>query len=248
VRLFLHQLRNEQLLFWRSREAAFFVFIFPLLLFVLLSSVYTGKYQGRPAAWAVLAGILGYGAANTGFAGLALLLVARREMGFLKRVRSTPIPAVTYLAAVLTSIVVVFAIQTVALFVLGKLLKSTPFPHHPFSLVLVCLLGAGAFAAMGLGMTSLLRSAEGSSAAVNTVLLPMAFLSGGFGPTAHYPRVLRAIGDVLPLKYFVQLVYAVYLHGHQIWDRPGAVAVVAAWGLAGALVAANRFRWEPVEG
>lgn len=248
MKLFVHQLRNEQLLFWRSREAAFFVFIFPLLLFVLLSSVYTGRYQGRPAAWAVLAGIIGYGAANTGFAGLALLLVARREMGFLKRVRSTPIPARTYLAAVLTSIIVVFALQTVAVFILGRLLKGTPFPSRPFSLVLVCLLGAASFAAMGLGMTSLLRSADGSSAAVNTILLPMAFLSGGFGPTAHYPRVLRAIGAVLPMKYFVQLVYAVYLHGHEIWDRPGAVAVVAAWGLAGGIVALRRFRWEPVEG
>src|SRR5437879_6474414 len=229
-------------------EGAFFVFIFPLLLFVLLSSVYTGRYQGKPASWAVLAGILGYGAANTGFAGLALLLVARREMGFLKRVRSTPIPASTYLSAVLTSIVLVFAIQTVALFVLGKVLKSTPFPQELFSFVLVCLLGAAAFAGMGLGMTSLLRSAEGSSAAVNTVLLPMAFLSGGFGPTAHYPQVLRAIGAVLPLKYLIQLIYAVYLHGHQIWDRPGAVAILAAWGLAGAAVAWRRFRWEPVEG
>ncbi|TML74857.1 MAG: ABC transporter permease [Actinobacteria bacterium] len=248
MRLFLHQLRNEQLLFWRSREAAFFVFIFPLLLFVLLSSVYTGRYQGKPASWAVLAGILGYGAANTGFAGLALLLVARREMGFLKRVRSTPIPASTYLSAVLTSIVLVFAIQTVALFVLGKVLKSTPLPQELFSFVLVCLLGAAAFAGMGLGMRSLLRSAEGSSAAVNTVLLPMAFLSGGFGPTAHYPQVLRAIGAVLPLKYLIQLIYAVYLHGHQIWDRPGAVAILAAWGLAGAAVAWRRFRWEPVEG
>jgi ABC-2 type transport system permease protein len=248
VRLFLHQLRSEQLLFWRSREAAFFVFTFPLLLFVLLSSVYTGRYQGRPAAFAVLAGIIGYGAANTGFAGLALLLVARREMGFLKRLRSTPLPASTYLSAVLVSMLVVFLLQCIALFVLGKLLKSTPFPHHPVSLLLALLLGSAAFAAMGLGFTSLLRSAEGSSAAVNTVLLPMAFLSGGFGPTAHYPRVLRAIGDVLPMKYFVQLVYAIYLHGHRIWSKPGAIAVLAAWGLAGAVVALRRFRWEPSEG
>ena len=248
MRLFAHQLRNEQLLFWRSREAAFFVFIFPLLLFVLLASVYTGRYLGKPAAWAVLAGIIGYGAANTGFAGLALLLVARREMGFLKRVRSTPIPAAVYLAAVLTSILVVFVIQTIAVLVLGKALKSTPFPHHPLSLLLAVLLGAGAFAALGLGITSLLRSAEGSSAAVNVILLPMAFLSGGFGPTAHYPRVLRAIGDVLPLKYFVQLVYAIYLHGHAIWSKPGAIAILAAWGIGGAAVALRRFRWEPVEG
>ena len=224
------------------------MFTFPLLLFVLLSSVYTGRYLGRPAAWAVLAGILGYGAANTGFAGLALLLVARREMGFLKRVRSTPIPRATYLSAVLTSILLVFLLQAVAVFALGKLLKSTPLPHNAFSLLLAILLGAGAFAAMGLGITSLIRSAEGSSAAVNFILLPMAFLSGGFGPTGHYPRVLRAIGDVLPLKYFVQLVYAIYLHGHQIWSKPGSIAVLVAWGAAGAVVALRRFRWEPVEG
>jgi ABC-2 type transport system permease protein len=248
MKIFLHQLRYEQLLFWRNREAAFFVFTFPLILFVLLSSVYTGRYLGRPAAWSVLAGILGYGAANTGFAGLSLLLVTRREMGFLKRVRSTPIPPAVYLIAVLASILIVFVLQAIAVFALGKLLKGLPFPHHPLSMVLTLLLGASAFAAMGLGITSLIRSAEGSAAVVNTILLPMAFLSGGFGPTAHYPRVLRAIGDVLPLKYFVQIVYAVYLHGHQIWSKPGAIAVVAAWGIGGSLVAIRRFRWEPVEG
>jgi len=248
VRLLAHQLRYEQLLFWRNREAAFFVFTFPLILFVLLSSVYTGRYLGRPAAWAVLAGIIGYGAANTGFAGLALLLVGRREMGFLKRVRSTPIPATTYLTAVLVSILVVFLLQAVAVLLLGKLLKSTPFPHDPLSLLAALLLGAAAFAAMGLGITSLIRSVEGSAAVVNLILLPMAFLSGGFGPTANYPRVLRALGDALPLKYFVQLVYAIYLHGHHIWSKPGAIAVLVAWGLAGGLVAIRRFRWGPVEG
>jgi len=248
MRLLAHQFRFEQLLFWRSREAAFFVFTFPLILFVLLSSVYTGRYLGRPASWSVLAGILGYGAANTGFGGLTLLLVGRREMGFLKRVRSTPIPGATYLTAVLLSILLVFLLQAAAVFALGKLLKNTPFPHDPLSLFAALLVGAGAFAAMGLGITSLIRSAEGSAAVVNTILLPMAFLSGGFGPTAHYPRVLRAIGDVLPLKYFVQLVYAVYLHGHHIWSKPGALAVLGAWALAGALVAIRRFRWEPVEG
>ena len=49
-RLFVHQLRSEQLVFWRSREAAFFIFLFPLLLFVLLGSVYSGKFEGVPVA------------------------------------------------------------------------------------------------------------------------------------------------------------------------------------------------------
>ena len=38
--LFAHQLRSEQLIFWRSREAAVFIFVFPLLLFLLLGAVY----------------------------------------------------------------------------------------------------------------------------------------------------------------------------------------------------------------
>ena len=248
MRLYAHQVRSEQLIFWRSREAAFFVFIFPLILFVLLSSVYTGNFQRRPASWAVLAGIIGYGAANTGFAGLALLLVTRREMGFLKRIRSTPLPAAAYLLAVLASTLAVFLLQCLAVFVLGKLLKSTPAPHHPLSLLLALLLGSACFAALGLAFTTVVRSAEGSSAAVNVVLLPMAFLSGGFGPTAHYPSVLRAIGAILPMKYFVELVYAIYLHGERVWSKPGAVAVLVGWGLAGVLVAVRRFRWEPVEG
>ena len=75
----------------------------------------------------------------------------------------------------------------------------------------------------------------------------MAFLSGSFGPTRDYPAVLQAIADVLPLQYFIEIVNRIYLFDGQIWDEPGAVAVVAAWGLAGMLVAARRFRWEPRE-
>jgi len=248
MRLFWHQLRSEQLVFWRSREAAVFVFLFPLLLFALLTAVYNGRIYGRPASWALLAGMLGYGAANTAFAGLALILVARREMGILKRIRSTPLPAATYLVAVLVSILIVFALQAASLFVLGKLLKSTPWPGHLLSLVLALALGAAAFAGLGLAVTGLIRSLEGSSAVVNVLVLPMAFLSGSFGSTTHYPRALRAIGDVLPLKYLLDAINAIYLHGQELWDKPTAVAVLAGWGALGMAVAIRRFRWEPREG
>jgi ABC-2 type transport system permease protein len=248
MRLYRHQLRWEQLLFWRSRESAVFVFLFPLLLFTLLTAVYNGRIYGRPASWALLAGMLGYGAATTAFAGLALILVARRELGILKRIRSTPLPPATYLVAVLTSIMVVFALQAVSLFVLGKVLKSTPWPHNVVSLALALALGAAVFAALGLALTGFIRSLEGSSAIVNVIVLPMAFLSGSFGPTRHYPQALRAIGAVLPLKPLIDLINAIYLHGQQIWDRPRAVAILIAWGIFGMAVAIRKFRWEPREG
>jgi ABC-2 type transport system permease protein len=246
-RLFVHQLRSEQLVFWRSREAAFFIFLFPLLLFVLLGSVYSGKIYGVPAPEALLAGLVGYGCANTAFAGLAIQLVIRRESGILKRLRSTPLPPATYVGSLLVSTLIVFALQTIVLFLIGRAFYSTPFPSDAGSFVAAVVIGAAVFAALGTATASVIRSAEGSSAVVNFILLPMAFLTGSFGPTHHYPAFLRAIGDVLPLKYFIKLVNAVYLHGHGFWTQPEALAVLAAWGAAGLVFTIFRFRWEPRE-
>jgi ABC-2 type transport system permease protein len=248
MRVFVHELRAQQLAFWRSKEAALFIFLFPLLLFVLLGSVYNGKIYGVPAPQALLAGLIGYGCANTAFAGLAIQLVVRRELGILKRLRATPLPATTYIAAVLASTLVVFVAQTVALFVIGRIFYGTPFPSAIGSLILAVILGAAAFAALGVATASLIRSAEGSSAVVNFILLPMAFLTGSFGPTRHYPAFLRAIGDVLPLKYFIEIMNAVYLRGHGLWTKPAAIGVLAAWGASGLVVSALKFRWEPREG
>jgi ABC-2 type transport system permease protein len=245
--LLLHQLRVEQLLFWRAREAAVFVFMLPVLLFLLLGSVYNGTIRDHPAADYLLTGMLGYGVATTAFAGLAITIVIRREYGLLKRIRATPLPPGLYLAAMLLSTLVVFAVQAVVLVGLGVLFFDAAAPARPLSLAAALLLGAAAFAGIGLAASCLIRSAEGSSAAVNLILLPMAFLSGSFGPTEDYPSFLQAIGDVLPLKYVIDLVGNVYLDDDRVWSDPTAIAVVLVWGAAGLGVALRRFRWEPVE-
>jgi ABC-2 type transport system permease protein len=248
VKLFFHQLRCEQLVYWRSREAAVFTFIFPLLLFVLLGSVYSGHIYGVPASQALLAALLAYGCATVSFAGLAIVLVIRREQAILKRLRATPLPPTTYVLALLASTLLVFAIEVVALFLLGRVVFGTPFPTRIASLGVVVVVGALCFSALGVGLAGLIRSGEGSSAVVNLIVLPMAFLTGAFGPTRHYPHFLRAIGAVLPLRYLVDLSNSVYLHKHEVWSKPGAIGVLFAWGAAGVLAAVWKFRWEPREG
>ena len=79
VTTLVHQLRFEQKVFWRSREAAVFIFVFPLLLYALLGSVYGNEIDGIPAEDVLLVGLFGYGAATTAFGGLAITLVIRRE-------------------------------------------------------------------------------------------------------------------------------------------------------------------------
>jgi ABC-2 type transport system permease protein len=218
-----------------------------VLLFLLLSVVYDGQYRGRPLTDYLVPSLVTYGVANTAFGGLAIILVVRRELGILKRLRATPLPAPMYLAATLCSILIVFALQAASIMGLGRALYDWHLPSEWPSLFAAFLLGALCFAGMGFGAASLIRSAEGASAVVNVVILPMAFLSGGFGPTRDFPAFLQTIADVLPLTYLVDIVQGVVYEGKPIWDQPVAVAVLLAWGIAGTLIAVRFFGWEPRE-
>ena len=112
----------------------------------------------------------------------------------------------------------------------------------------VLLLGVVAFAGLGFGVASLIRSAEGvvggrqPDRAADGV--PLGLVRAR---PAGYPEVLQRIADVLPLTYLIDLIEAAYLEGEQLTGDLSAVAVLAAWGVAGYAVAARRFGWEPRE-
>ncbi len=249
MRLLLHELKGELRLYTRSRELAFFTFLLPMIFFVLLGSTYGhDTVDGVKGSRFLEVGMIGYGAISIAFAGLAIVLVIRREAGILKRLRATPLPAWAYISAVLAAFLVAFAVEVVGLLVLGRVLFGIGFPDRIVSLVLALLLGAVSFCGLGIGLTAVIRSAEGASAVVNAIYLPMSFIAGAFFSPRHFPSVLRAIADVLPLTYFLRLIRAVMLHGHEIWSQGTNVAVVAAWGVAGVIVAVRAFRWEPHEG
>jgi len=247
VRLLVHELRNQQRLFWRNRELAFFTFMLPLILYVMLGSVQQDEQiEGVSGSEYLLAGMIGYGAAAIGFGALAMSLVYRREDGTLKRLRATPLPARTYIGAVLASILISFAITTVILFVLGALLFDVGRPHQIASVVALIVLGALAFAALGLAGAALVRSDTAAVAVLNGIYLPMTFLSGSYFSPQAFPEFLQRIGDLLPLTYYIEVARDVMLEGKPLWEDTGALLVVAAWGAAGALVALRRFSWVPL--
>jgi ABC-2 type transport system permease protein len=251
MRLFLHELRAQQRLFWRNREAAFFTFFLPIIFFLIFGSIYGNdiiKKEHVRAKGFLEAGMVGYGVASTAFAGLAITMVIRRESGVLKRIRATPLPPAIYLGAVLASTFVVFLVEVVLILAVGRLLFHIPVPTRLFSLFGELVLGATCFAALGLGLTSAVRSAEGASAVVNVVYLPMAIISGTFFTPHQFPTFLRAIAYVLPLTYFTKLTRNVMLRDQHLWSQGGSIAVVLAWGAVGLLVALFTFRWQPREG
>jgi ABC-2 type transport system permease protein len=139
-------------------------------------------------------------------------------------------------------------IEAVILVVLARVVFDVPVPDRIVSLALAVLFGAAAFAAMGVALTTAIRSGDGASAVINAVFLPLTFISGSFFSPDSFPSVLQAVAEALPLKHFIVLVRDIVVEGKEIWSFPTELAVVAAWGVACAIVAGRRFRWEPREG
>ena len=141
---------------------------------------------------------------------------------------------------------VVFLLQAVVMFALGVFVFDADGPDELLSLLAVMLLGGDVrrprLRQRGAHPLRRERFCGGEPRP-----LPMAFISGSFVPTQEYPEWLQTLGDVLPLKHLIDLLRGVYLDGMPIWDAPGSVAALAAWGAAGALVASRRFGWEPRE-
>jgi ABC-2 type transport system permease protein len=249
MKLFLHELAAEVRLYWRSRELAFFTFLLPMIMYFLLASAYgEDKIDGVEGTDYLLTGMLGYGVVATAFFGLSIVLVIRRETGILKRLQATPLPAHTFLLAILCAFLFAFALEAATLYGLAAVSYGVSAPDSPLSFLAAMALGGLAFAGLGVGLTGLIRREEGASAVLNAIYLPMLFVSGSFFSKAAFPGFVQSIADLLPLTYFIELVAAVTLRGQEIWDRPLDVAVIAAWGLAGAIVARRTFRWAPSEG
>ena len=251
ARLFLNEIRLQQKIFWRSREAAGFTFLLPILLFLMLGAIYGNSVISKEhvkGSYFLEAGMIGYGIASTAFGGLAIGTVIRRESGILKRVRATPLPAWVYLGSLLVSTLITYLIEVAIIIGLGRVVFHVPVPGTMLSLLAALALGTVAFAALGLALTGAVRSSDGSSAVVNLVYLPMTFLSGTFFSTQSSPRFLRWIAEVLPLTYFTRIVRNVLLHGQHVWSDLSALGIVALWGAVGVAIALKVFRWQPREG
>ena len=226
VRLFFHQLRAEQLVFWRSREAAFFIFLFPLLLFVLLGSVYSGHDLRRAGAAGAARRAHRLRLREHGVRGprdpARAAARARRSSSGSARRRCRPRPTSRRCSSRRCRL---RAPDDRAVRCSVALLYGTPFPRAVGSLV--------ARARPRRRRVRRARRRDRVAASARPRARPRSSTSSSCrwrssrarsGRRATIPAFLRAIGDVLPLKYFVKLVNAIYLHGHGSGRSRGASA------------------------
>jgi ABC-2 type transport system permease protein len=171
---------------------------------------------------------------------LAVALAARRQNGILKRIRATPLPAWAYFVGLLAHCVLV-SLADIALIVGVGRLYGVPFPSHWLAIALTLVLGAASFCALGVAVASVISNAEAAPAVAQLVLFPLLFLSGTYMPI--HSSLLNQVTGWLPVRPFNEaLTGPLARHTGADWRH---LAVLAAWGVIGALVAVRRFRWDP---
>jgi ABC-2 type transport system permease protein len=112
--------------------------------------------------------------------------------------------------------------------------------------VLTFLVGVGSFAALGMALAAVVKSASSASAAANAIILPMAFVSNIFIQVDDAPSWVTTLGDIFPLKHFAEAFQDCFTP----FVEPPAVnwaslAYITLWGAAGLAIALTRFTWEP---
>ncbi|HZB06259.1 MAG TPA: ABC transporter permease [Thermoleophilaceae bacterium] len=239
VALAWQQFRFERKLFWRNPSAAFFNFLLPLLLLVLIATAFAGDDSELEV---LIPGVAGMGVLATTFTSLAFNLTLLRDEGVLKRIRGTPMPAGAYLAGLVGSATLNALLQVLLVVAIGNLLYGVDWPEDPLLLAAFTLLGVVCFAALGVAFSHLIPNEDAAPAYTNAVFLPLIFISGVFYSADDLPEALKAIAEALPLKHLIDgLSEAIVGGGGGVGT---AVVVVAAWAAAGLFLAVRFFRWE----
>jgi len=245
------QVRYQLLVFVRSPIAVFFTLALPLLMLVLFNALFGDELVGPPPGWPMsqfyTASLAVFSAVSATFTNLANVVPIRREEGVLKRWRSTPLRPWLYIAGAIGSSVIVAAVAVVIMITLGVVaydlaLDAAKVP----AAVLTFFVGVGAFAALGMAVAAVVSNPEAAPAVANGIILPLAFVSDVFIQIDDPPRWIEVVGDLFPLKPFVQAFQATFNPGVEPpafeWGKLGFIAL---WGLVGLVVALRWFKWEP---
>jgi ABC-2 type transport system permease protein len=248
--LVLHEARFDAIAFLRNGQARFATMFLPLMFLVIFVSVFGNEHVGPHhvrAATFYVPGIAALAVISSSFTNLVISVVAERELGILKRRRATPLPAWGLIAgrtltAVATSVVVVGVVLAVGVLAFGVHVRAGALPGF----ALTAIVGAAAFACVAYAAMTFIRSSESAQPVVLGLTLPLYFISGVFVPSIRLPDWLHTLAQVFPVEHLANGLHRAFdpaTTGAAIGWRD--LAVLAAWGIGGLVLAVRRFTWAP---
>ncbi|KPK78290.1 MAG: hypothetical protein AMS25_16255 [Gemmatimonas sp. SM23_52] len=191
----------------------------------------------------LIPGLLGLNLMGSGMWGIGFNIVQARRKRLLKRLLATPMRRSHYLLSFMLSRFVFMILEVAALVGFGWLVFDVRVHGSISDLLIVAVVGALAFAGLGLLAASRARTIEGVSGIMNLVMLPMWIFSGVFFSYANFPDALQPFIQALPLTPLNDSLRAVMIDGAPLTANLTRLAVIGAWGLVSFVTALRIFRW-----
>ncbi|MGH7522308.1 MAG: ABC transporter permease [Gemmatimonadales bacterium] len=191
----------------------------------------------------LIPGLLGMNLLGSGIWGVGFSVVQARQRKLLKRYMATPMRRSHYLLSFIFSRLVFLLLEVIALVGFGWLLFGVAVRGSFATLAGITVLGAFAFAGLGLLVASRAKTIEGVSGLMNLVMLPMWILSGTFFSYARFPDAMIPFVKALPLTALNDSLRAVMIDGAGLGTLGAPLGIVAAWGAGSFVIALKIFRW-----
>ncbi|WP_161288669.1 ABC transporter permease [Streptomyces sp. SID161] len=224
----------------RNGEQLLLTVVIPTLLLVLFSSVDIVDTGKGDAVDFLTPGVLALAVMSTAFTGQAIATGFERRYGVLKRLASSPLPRWGLMAAKTASVLVTEILQVVLLTVIAFALGWSPH-GGPAAVLLLLVVGTGAFSGLGLLMAGTLK-AEATLAAANLVFLLLLVGGGVIVPLEKFGPAGEHVLGLLPISALSDGLRDVLQHGSGMpW---GDLGILAVWAVAGLAAAGKFFRWE----
>jgi ABC-2 type transport system permease protein len=255
LKILLRQTQYALLAAGRNSRAVVFGIVFPVVLLVLFNSIFA---SGRDAHGEfhhvnvstrayLTAGLVAYAIMLQSFSALCIAMTTLRESGQLKRLRGTPMPPWTFIAAHVLRAFISSIAMVVALLGIGRIAFDVKFSSTAIVGISVYVaLGTAAMATLGMAITAFTPTVDAASSVGPFTAVILSFISGVFIPVRGLPDWLASLGQLFPLAPLADgLQRAVTGVGGGTGLTVHNVALLTAWGAAGLVVAARRFRWVP---
>jgi ABC-2 type transport system permease protein len=204
--------------------------------------VVTGR-EVRYVDWLV-PGILGMNMMFSCLFGVGYVIVRYRKSGYLKRLEATPLTALEFLTAQVTSRLVLIMGITVLVFLGTHLVLDFYVLGSYFDLFLFTTLGAIAMIALGLLVASRVTSEELAGGLLNLLSWPMMVLSGVWFSMEGTPAALQAVARVFPLTHLLDGARAIMLDGAGLTDIWPGVLTLVVMTVAFLGIGAWGFKWK----
>jgi ABC-2 type transport system permease protein len=161
----------------------------------------------------------------------SMAVVRERERGTLEQLIVTPIDKTSLMLGKILPFLLIGYVQISVILILGRLLFRVPILGSLSLLYLLSFPFIVASLALGLLMSTMVRSQVQAMQLSFLFLLPNILLSGFMFPRQAMPPVAQWIGAALPLTYFLTILRGVLLKGTgvaELWPEALALAGFAA--------------------